>query len=75
MSAVRMSVEWGFGKITSLFSFLDFKRNLKLFLSPVGIYYMVGALLTNCHTCLNGSETGSYFGCYPPTLEEYFNEN
>jgi hypothetical protein len=66
-----MSVEWGFGKITGLWSFLDFQRNLKVLLSPVGAYYIVGALLTNCHTCLNGSQTSVYYGCNPPSLEEY----
>ena len=32
MSSVRECVEWGFGKITNLFGFLDFRRNLKLHL-------------------------------------------
>jgi hypothetical protein len=71
MSSVRQSVEWGFGKVVSLFAFLDFKKNLKLFLSPIGKYYPVGVLLANCHTCLNGSLVSSYFECIPPTLEEY----
>lgn len=41
MSAVRISVEWTFGKIISLFAFLDFKKNNKLYLQPVGKYYTV----------------------------------
>jgi len=56
MSAVRICVEWAFGKVLILFVFLDFK----LFLQPVGKYYKV-AVLTNCHKCLYGSETGSFF--------------
>ena len=71
MSKVRVSVEWGFGKITQQFSYLDFKRNLKILLQPVAKYYMVGALLSNCHTCLYGSLTGTYFGVEPPSLETY----
>ena len=55
MSHVRISVEWTFGKILSNFSYLDFKRNNKVLLQPVGKFYLVAALLTNCHTCLYGS--------------------
>ena len=55
MSAVRVSVEWTFGKIIQQFAYLDFKKNQKVLLQPVGKYYMVGTLLTNCHTCLYGS--------------------
>ena len=71
MSSVRQCVEWGFGKITSLWAFLDFKQNLKILLQPVAKYYLVGALLTNCHTCLYGSQTGEYFGIDAPSIEEY----
>ena len=50
MSKVQQSVEWEFGKVVRLWTFLNFEKNLKLFLSPVGKLYMVGVLLTNCHT-------------------------
>ena len=71
MSAVRICVEWAFGKVISLFAYLDFKKNQKLQLQPVGKYYKVAVLLTNCHTCLYGSETGTFFNVDPPTLQEY----
>ena len=71
MSAVRECVEWQFGKIVQNFAFLDFKKNLKLYLQPVGKLYIVGALMTNCHTCINGSVTGAYFNVNPPALEDY----
>ena len=61
MSKVRSSVEWGFGKIIQYFSYLDFNKNLKVLLQPVAKFYLVGALLTNCHTCLYGSLTSTYF--------------
>lgn len=72
MSRVRVSVEWGFGKISQLFAYLDFKKNLKLLLQPVGKYYLVGAILINCHTCLYGSVTSSFFNVEPASLE-YWN--
>lgn len=71
MSKVRQSVEWQIGKVIQQFAFLDFSKDLKILLQPVAKLYIVGALLTNCHTCLYGSETGSYFNCAPPSLEEY----
>ena len=71
MSKCRICVEWGFGKILQYFMYLDFQRNLKVLLQPVAKYYLVGALLINCHTCLYGSLTGTYFDLEPPSLETY----
>ena len=71
MSSVRECVEWQFGKLVQQFAFLDFKKNLKVFLQPVGKLYLVGGILANCHTCLYGSETSQYFDVPPPELEVY----
>ena len=70
MSKVCESVEWSFGKVVQYFAFLDFRKNLEVLLQPVGKYYtcMVGSLLINCHTCLYGSVTFSYFGLQLPLL-------
>jgi hypothetical protein len=51
----RVSVEWCFGNVISLFPFVDFKKNLKLYLQPVWKLYPVGLLLVNIHTCFFGS--------------------
>jgi len=71
MSALRVSVEYGFGKVITLFAFCDFKKNQKLLLQDLKRQYQAAAILTNCHTCLNGSQVSDYFNCSPPTLEEY----
>jgi hypothetical protein len=71
MSKVRICVEWGFGKITQYFAYLNFEKNIKVLLQPVAKYYLVGTLLINCHTCLYGSTTNKYFGLDPPLLETY----
>ena len=71
MSAVRVTVEWAFGKILANFAFVDYKKNQKLYLQPVGKYYSVATLLTNCHTCLYGSAVSEFFGLQPPTVMEY----
>lgn len=71
MSALRVHVEYGFGKIVNLFAFVDFKKNQKLLLQPIKEQYQVAALLTNCHTCLRGSQVSKYYNCDPPELEHY----
>ena len=42
MSTVRMVVEWGFKEVVNQFRFLDFKSQQKIYLSPIGAYYVVG---------------------------------
>ena len=71
MSSVRMCVEWGFQKVRMLFAFLDFEQNLKILLQPIAAYYITGAVLANCHTCMHQSQTSLYFGVQAPTLLEY----
>lgn len=71
MSSLRVAVEWGFQKILSEFAFLDFKKNQKLLLQEVGTMYVTSTILTNCHTCLYGSQIGTYFNIQSPQLEEY----
>jgi hypothetical protein len=72
MKPVRESVEWGFGKISTLFAFVDYHKNQKIYLQPVGKYYLVAALMTNAHTCLYSSQVCTFFNCLPPPLENYF---
>lgn len=72
MSKVREAVEWVFGDIVTYFAFLDYKKNLKIGLSPIGKMYSVCALLRNALTCLYGSTTSTYFDVQPPTLHDYF---
>ena len=75
MSSVHVSVEWNFGKIARYFAYLDFKKNQKILLQPVGKIYLVSALLTNCHTCLYGFLTTTFFGVQPPDLETYLSNH
>ena len=70
MSACRQTVEWGCKEVV-MFALLDFQKNLKFLLQPIGKYYFVGVLLTNCHICLYGNQVSAYFGVQPITLEEY----
>ena len=68
----RSSVECIFSDITSYFTFLDFKKNLKIDLSPVCTIYSVCGLLRNALTCFYGSSTSAYFDFPSPSIQEYF---
>ena len=46
MATVRQSVEWSFGDITVTWAFVHFKKNLKIGLQPLALYYMVTATAT-----------------------------
>ena len=71
MASVRVAVEWGFAKMSQIFAFLAFHHNQKVFLQPIAKYWIVGAILCNCHTCLYRSQTSKYFNLQPPALHDY----
>ncbi|KAE8976455.1 hypothetical protein PF005_g25832 [Phytophthora fragariae] len=72
MSAVRTAVEWNFGIMKRVWAFIDFKKNLKLRLSPVGKFVRVVMLLTNRQCCyFGGNQISTYFNLPPPTLRDY----
>ena len=68
MSEVLVSVEWLFGDIVEYFTFVDYKKNLKLGMSAVAKQYIVCALFRNILTCLYGNS--AFFQLDPPTLFE-----
>ena len=74
MSTARVAVEWGFGKIQHRCSLLVKSYYLKVMSVDVERLTRCAVLFTNSHTCLHhlGSNTGVFFNCLPPTLEQYF---
>jgi hypothetical protein len=71
MKVVREPVEWSFGKICSLWAFLDYKKGVKVGQGNAGKYFQVATFLTNCHSCLYGNETSQFFKTEAPELEDY----
>ena len=63
MSSVRESVEWGFAYINQQWAFVNFKKSLKIFLTPVAKYYTVATFLCNLRTTFHGNQTMSFFDC------------
>ena len=72
MSEVRVAVEILFGNISNYFKFIDFQRQMKMNLSPLGKIYFVCALLENAQTCLYGNQVSQIFEIDPPSLNDYF---
>ena len=72
MSASRITVEWSYGRICALCRALNLKDNMKLFKSPIGVYYMVATLLRNCVSCIEGSNAiTDHSGFCTPSLDNY----
>jgi hypothetical protein len=71
MSAVRIEVEHGFGIVSNTWPFLNSGWKMHLYASPVGQYYRIGVLLTNCLNCLRPNQVAQYFDCPPPLLNDY----
>ena len=65
MSPGRVSVEWGFGKIVTLWPFLDYRKKHQVLLTSPGLHFGVGNILTNIHTCLYGTVQGPRRGKRP----------
>ena len=72
MSSVRIEVEHGFGIVVNTWPFLNAFWKLRVYASPVGVYYRVAVLLTNARNCYRPNQISQYFACRPPTVREYF---
>lgn len=76
MASSRISVEWNYKDLKQMWATNDFSRLLKVRQFPVAMLYRSSAILLNMRTChYGGGQTGSYFGCDPPTLDEYVNSD
>jgi hypothetical protein len=74
MSRIRVLIEWIFGKITTIFAFLDYPKKLQMQKFPIGKHFVVGALLLNFHTCFYAGLTASQMGVMPPHPADYANQ-
>jgi nuclease HARBI1 len=70
MSSCRITVEWIFKEVKMYWTFVDYKRKMRLLECPVGALYISALLLTNFRNCVYPNPISQYFNCRPP-LEEY----
>ena len=71
MTACREAIEWSFQEADLLFPFMTYKEKMKVRGILLREIYFTKSLLRNCYNCLYHSKASKYFGCTPPTLEEY----
>jgi len=71
LSSVRIAVENAFGQVQQSWTYTAYSKALKMKWQPLGTYFLVAALLTNCLTCLRGNSISSRFGLPPPSVEVY----
>ena len=65
MSADRIAVEWGFGRIVQLWRYVANRTAMKIYEAPIGMYIDNAALLTNLHTILyGGGPFYTHFDCH-----------
>jgi len=73
MSRMRVSVEWGFGRVLNLWNSCGFKSWNRSLLTHPTKQYRASVLLTNIYLCLypDRNEVSRYFGCDPPSVWDY----
>lgn len=72
MTKPRLCVEWAFGTICNKFAFMRDHHHHRVFMSPVGTFFLLCAILSNILTTLgHNSTTCSFYRADPPTTEEY----
>lgn len=75
MSRMRVTVEQAIGHVTQTFSAMDFVRTERVGDGDVCKKYLIACLLRNFMTCIRGgNQISEYFGCYPPSLDEFLEE-
>jgi hypothetical protein len=71
MAALQVAVEHGFGLVTKYWSFGSFRNSMKAGLSPIGSYYIVSVLLTNCLSCFWGNQMADVYSMGTPDIRDY----
>ncbi|KAJ8507424.1 hypothetical protein ONZ45_g10210 [Pleurotus djamor] len=71
MSRLRIEVEHGFAGVTRDWPYLNVWWTHHIYQSPLGRYYRVGVLLTNCLNCFRPNQTSLAFDLPPPSLDRY----
>jgi hypothetical protein len=64
-------VEWMIGKVYWMCGLLKEADMQCMLRDDLGSRFIVAIVLSNCHTCLYGSQASMYFNCESPDLEDY----
>ena len=70
-TTMRVSNENCLALVVNNWKYIDYRKVANLHRQPLGLYYKLACILTNCISCLDHNEVSVYFNCPPPTLEQY----
>ena len=62
LSSCREVIEWDYGDVGTLFSYVDYKKRLQMRKSPIGIQYLSAMIMRNAMVAMRGCNTSKYFG-------------
>jgi len=71
LSSCRETIEWDYGNVGTMWSYVDYKKILKLRQMPVKKTYFVAMLLRNAHVTMNGCNTSKTYKLNPPTFQTW----
>ena len=71
MLSVRQAVEWGVKNITQQYALFNFTPLMKIFLSPVALYYYASAFLFNLRSCIHKNQISAYFDADVLSIHDY----
>jgi hypothetical protein len=71
LNSARVSVEHCINDIKNRFAYINYKRDMKLRMQNLTKLLTVTVLLSNCYTCLQGSQISLTYLLRPPRLEDY----
>jgi hypothetical protein len=74
LSSCREVIEWDYGDVGVMWSYVDYKKALKMRTTNVANTYLTAMLLRNAHVTMNGCTTSSYFSIIPPTFEDWISQ-
>ncbi|CAB1102950.1 unnamed protein product [Ectocarpus sp. CCAP 1310/34] len=66
ISRVRVTVEWGFGRVVALRPFVDYAKKQQVALSACGLGKQYAVAGIPCHCCFYPNSTAKFFGLTPP---------
>ena len=66
ISSLRCTNEWDVGRPKSLFKYIDYRKVHFMHLQPIGLFFRVCCIMTNCITILYHNASSEYYHCSPP---------
>lgn len=70
-AAIRVTNENCLAIVATQWKFIDYRKVTNCSVHPLGIYYELAILLSNCLNTLDHNQVSVYFDLPPPTLEQF----